>query len=175
MRGRRSRQTGEMLFGSTGWLFADLMLALVVMLVLAAGLALPKEPAHPKAKPTPTPTTPTPTPTHTRPPRLLPTPVKRDISVNADGLLRNDKHTVNALRKTVRHMLDKPLDGRRAGIVLTFGPGGGDITRGVQIAKHFNDEVLQPLGGGRFTDDTAYRSYFQGGGKLSFEIFVFDS
>ncbi|GAA4232495.1 hypothetical protein GCM10022254_32520 [Actinomadura meridiana] len=174
MRGLRSRQTGEMMFGSAGWLFADLMLALVVMLVLATGIALPDEPDHPRPKPTPTPT-PTPTLTPARPPRLLPTPVKRDVSVDADALLRNDKGAVDALRKRVRDMLDKPLGGRRAGIVLTFGPGSGDIARGVKIAKSFNEKVLGALGGGQFTRDTAYRSYFQGGDKVTFEIFVFES
>lgn len=176
MRGLRSHRGGEALFGSAGWLFADLMLALVMMLVLTALITAPDEPASRPASASPTITTTTPptTTTTTPPPRLLPEPVKLDAQVDADALLRNDSGAINALRANVQRLIAGPLGGRRAGIVLTFGPGtGGNIQRGVDVARRFN-EVLGSLGG-QFTG-SAFRSYFQTGDPnlVTFEIFVFD-
>lgn len=180
MRGLRSRRSGEVLFGSAGWLFADLMLALVMMLVLTAAVATPDEPEDEPPPPSPTTTTtttPPPTTTTTAPPpRLLPNPYEFNVRVDTDALLRNDRGTITALRNKVRSIVERRTGGRRAGIVLTFGSASSaNIQRGVDIASRFNDKVLRSLGG-QFAG-TAFRSYFQGGDdpdKITYEIFVFD-
>jgi hypothetical protein len=177
MRDRRSRRGGDVLFGSAGWLFADLMLAVVVMVLLAAVTTLHKPPvAHPPQhhltvlKKTPPVTTPT------APPELLPQPIELDVEVDSDALLSNDGAAIGAMLQGVRGALAGPLAGRRVGVVLTFGTApSGAIQRGVNVATQFNNLVLGAMGG-QFTG-AAYRAYFQGGGdlnKVSLEIFVFD-
>jgi hypothetical protein len=173
MRGLRSRRTGEVLFGSAGWLFADLMLALVVMLVLTAALATPDaRPDESKKSTTTTTTTPPPTTTaKPRQPRLLPTPVELNVPVNADAFLRNDGGEIRKLRDAVRDRAAR-LHGR-AGVVLIFGPGGTDPGRGVAIARKFTDKVLRVVRG-RFAG-AAFRAYYQPDlGKVSLVVFVFD-
>lgn len=178
MRGMRGRSS-DLLFGSAGWLFADLMLALVVMVFLAAATSARKEPTSqpPPSAVTTTTTTTTPvTTTSTRPPGLLPDPVKVDVYVDTEALLRNDRGAIDGMLQNVRGTLAGPLAGRRVGVVLTFGSASGaDIQRGIRVAGQFNDQVLRAYGD-QFAG-AAYRSYFQGGGdlsKITLEIFVFD-
>jgi hypothetical protein len=176
----RARRNGEVLFGSAGWLFADLMLALVLMLFLATVVSASNEPTEQAASTVTPTTTTTPPPTTTttkRPPRLVPDPVSRNVHMDTEALLRNDRGAIIAMRQRVRAMLTKPLGGRRAGIVLTFGSAPStDIQRGISVATHFNNQVLRALGG-QFAG-TTFRSYFQGGrdpSKISFDVFVYDS
>lgn len=180
MRSRKARRSGEVLFGSAGWLFADLMLALVMMLFLATAIsasnATPK-PALPT--PTPPPTTTTTPPVTTAPPqqpRLLPDPIPLDVTGDVEGLLRNDHAAIVDMRQKVRKKLAKRLASKRAAIVLTFGPApSGDIGRGVDAAAKFNKQVLLALGGPFAT--ATFRPYFQNDKKpntINFDVFVFD-
>jgi hypothetical protein len=175
---RTRRRGGDALFGSAGWLFADLMLAVVVMVALAVAITAPK-PAPPKPHPKPpvtTTTTPTPT-TPALPPGLAPAPIKLDVEVDANGLLNNDPNAINGMRQSVAQQVSGPLGGRRVGVVLTFGTSSsGAIQRGITVANTFNTQVLQALGG-QFTG-AAYEGYFQGGGdlnKITLQMFVFNN
>ncbi|WP_103339976.1 hypothetical protein [Amycolatopsis sp. CA-126428] len=167
-----------MLFGSAGWLFADLMLALVVMVFVATTVNARPSPPPPKPSVPPTPSrTTTPTPTTTAPPRgLAPQPLKLDINVNTDALLRNDRGGIDAMRSDMRAALGGPLAGRQVGVVLTFGTSPANkIQRGVTVAKQFNDQVLKAWGG-QFAE-AVYDGFFQGGddlNKISLEIFVYN-
>lgn len=181
MRSRKLRRSGEVLFGSAGWLFADLMLALVMMLFLATAIsasnATPKPELPIPTPPTTTTTTPPKTTAPPQPPRLLPVPLHIDVTGDVEGLRRNEHGAVVDFRQKVRKKLAKPLAGKRAAIVLTFGPGpSGGISRGVDLARKFNGRVLRALGG-KFTN-AAFRDYFQNDKKpntITFDIFVFDS
>lgn len=176
MRGKRGRR-GDALFGSAGWLFADLMLALVVMLFLVTVITTPskppaKPPVHP---PTTTTTTTTPPPTTTRPPGLLPDPVRLDVEVDTNGLMNNDPVAIAAIRQNVSQLVTGPLQGRQVGMVLTFGTASSsNIQHGIQVANAFDAQVLQALGG-QFAG-AAYQGFFQGGGdqsKITLQIFVY--
>jgi hypothetical protein len=181
MRSSRARGGGDVLFGSAGWLFADLMLALVVMLFLAAAISAPEEPASkPAASRTTTSTTTTTTPPVTTtpppPPGLLRDPVKLDLIVDTAALLRNDPGVIQAMRGEVGALLFGPLAGRRVGMVLTFGSAtSSDIQRGIEVARLFNLHVLQAYGG-QFAG-AVYRNFFTGGGdlrKIAIEVYVYD-
>ncbi len=181
MRIWRDKNGGDpSLFGSVGWLFADLMLALVVTAFLVTVL----EPGSPKAASPVPPTTsisvtPPPTTTTTTPPRerLSPEPIKIDVQVDERSLIGRDPAAVNGLLSGVRGQLTGPMAGRRAGLVLTFGTATtGDIQRGIRVATQFNDQVLR--GVSEQFRDTAFRAYFQGGAdlrKVSVEVFVFET
>lgn len=180
MRGTRRRLGSEGMFGSAGWLFADLMLALVMMSLLAAAIttrnAQPEPPPPPPPSPVDTTTTTSTTPPPAPPPGLLPDPVKLDVHVDTGGLLRNDPGAIGRTQQDMRGALAGPLAGRRVGVVLTFGTSpSGDIQRGVRVAGLFNDLVLR-TSGDQFAG-TGYRNFFQGGGdldKITLEIFVYD-
>jgi hypothetical protein len=179
-RPRRSSDSG--LFGGVGWLFADLMLALVVIAFLAS-VIVPEEPEPPSPLPpatttsTTVPTTTT-TTTSTPPPpeRLAREPIKADVFVDDRALLAGDPAAVSGMQAAVGGQLSGLLAGRRAGFVLTFGTSSSaDIQRGIRTAGQFNDLVLRNLGA-QFRD-TAYRNYFQNGpdrSKITLEIFVFE-
>lgn len=180
MRTVRPRGNGDTLFGSAGWLFADLMLALVMMAILAVTISqqrrsAPPPPPHKAAIATTTTTTP-PVTTTTAPPELLQIPVHVDLEVNPNDLASNDPGTLSGIQQYVHGQLAGPLQGRRVGFVLTFGTGStAQITQAINEATLFNKMVLQVYG-----DEFAgavYRSYFQGGGdvsKISLDLFVFD-
>lgn len=181
MRSTRARRSGEVLFGSAGWLFADLMLAVVAMLFLASVIsAPPKPPSRPTANTTtPTTTTTTTTPVTTTPappPALLPDPLKFDVFVDTEGLLRNDLGVLTTTQQQVYNIILGPLAGRRVGMVLTFGSATtANIQRGIRVAELFNQQVLGTYG--EFAG-SAYRNFFTNDGdltKITFEIFVFSS
>jgi hypothetical protein len=179
MRGVRSRGNGDALFGSAGWLFADLMLALVLMAILALTINQQKRSAPPPApyKPTITTTTTTtpPVTTTTAPPELLQTPVHVDLEVSPNDLASNNPGTISGIQQYVHDQLAGPLAGRRVGFVLTFGTGStGQITQAINEAILFNNVVLQAYGD-QFAG-AVYRSYFQGGTDMrviSVDLFVF--
>lgn len=154
MRGIRARNSSDVLFGNAGWLFADLMLALVLMVLLAVATSAQKKPtSQPPPNPVTTTTTTTTTtpPVTTTPPRplgLLPVPVTLDVYVDTEGLLRNDRGVIDAMRGQVGGALAGPLAGQRVGMALTFGSGPiAGINRATTVARYFNEQVLQVLGG----------------------------
>jgi hypothetical protein len=114
----RSRgDTGHTLFGSIGWLFADLMLALALAFLLATviGTKTPAAAPKPHAKVSPTPT---PTPTTQPGPALD----LHDVPVT----LSIDPFNVSASAIAQRLLSDPTLKGRRAGLVILFGGGSLD-------------------------------------------------
>ncbi|GAA2786101.1 hypothetical protein [Saccharopolyspora taberi] len=173
---RNSEDRGNSLPGSTGWLFADLMLALVVVIVMVAAVqAAPPEPPPPRPLPKPAPPTTT-TNTPPPPPRLAREPVKFDVFLDYNALFANDPVAVGAARAAVQAEMWR-LGGRRAGLALSFGAASNlAIGRGTAAASRFNEVVLQSMGP-QF-QDCSYRGYFQGSKgqeMISVEIFVFES
>ncbi|MEO6087694.1 MAG: hypothetical protein ABIQ18_31745 [Umezawaea sp.] len=180
-RRRAERDPGNAVFGSIGWLFADLMLALALAFIVAV-TAAPPLPPDAQAKPVPTTTTPpsttTTTPTQPTGPALELGPVKLELPIDAAALLDGDAGTAQVLRDRVR--ADPRLAGRRAGLVMTFGGTGGssqgaNVTRGLEIAAKVNG-VLGELGAQGFVfDSTVYRSFISLGSPdaLSMDVYLF--
>ncbi|MEV6493185.1 hypothetical protein AB0M20_31875 [Actinoplanes sp. NPDC051633] len=142
---RRRRQTeqdpGNAVFGSIGWLFADLMFALAMAFLVATTVGQPPREDPPTPPPTTTPPTPSPTPS--REPILELKPVEIVVRVNWVGLLAGDAKAEADLAAAVQTSVR--LQGRHAGLVLTFGGAQGDEGRGIAVAKRAND-VLRGLG-----------------------------
>ncbi len=142
-------------FGATGWLFADLLLALTILFLVAnTFVQIPPPPpvcGLPPATPipgciTPTPTaTPTPTPTPVPPPLNL-QPIIVSVTVNHQLLLSGDTGELNRLRT---YMETYPgLPGRSAGLVLDFAgaPQDSDNNTALAVAQAFDRQVLEYLG-----------------------------
>jgi hypothetical protein len=166
MTGRRritGRDPGNLVFGTIGWLFADLMFALAMAFLVATTVGQPAP-----AKPRPSPTrTPTPSPQR----GLESRPVSITTKVDWQGLLSGDSSAKAALKRKVR--AKKALDGRQAGLVLSF---GGGLDRGTEIAQKA-DAVLKELGDQGFVfQGTVYRPYISFGSspnKLTLDIYLF--
>jgi hypothetical protein len=121
---RRSAAASSSVFGGTGWLFADLMLALVMAFLVANTVGRPPDPP-----PVETPEPPAPVPA----PVLDLEPVTVRLVVDAAGLHRGDPAAVEAVRAQLRG--DPRLASRRAGLVLSFGGAKDDNhARAIQAA-----------------------------------------
>jgi hypothetical protein len=170
--GRARRQFAPHL---AGWLFADLLL----LLFLVALVSVPPSAATPAAEPT---TTPMPSPSSTPGPPKLPVLDLESVNfkvsgLNADGLLREDPSSVDALVEKFRDQLTaKGAQSRRAGLVLTFGAAPTyDYRSG--IGYKIADELIKliksrlPLFAG-----IASRSLWTTGtvGDVELEVFFFD-
>ncbi|MEV4892690.1 hypothetical protein AB0K48_25250 [Nonomuraea sp. NPDC055795] len=128
------------MFGTIGWLFADLMVALAMAFLVATTVGMP---APPKPSPTPTPLD-VPTPSRTPEPGLEQRPVEVTMKVDWAGLLAGDGKAEAGIRQKVRAV--EKLHGRRAGLVLAFGGAGDtDPGRALTIARKAN-AVLKDLG-----------------------------
>ncbi|MFD9942435.1 hypothetical protein ACFWYW_34350 [Nonomuraea sp. NPDC059023] len=126
------------MFGTIGWLFADLMVALAMAFLVATTVGVPEPPEPP---PTPTPA---PTPSRTPEPGLEQRPVEVTMKVDWAGLLAGDEKAEAGIRRKVREV--EKLHGRRAGLVLAFGGAGDtDPGRALNIARKAN-AVLKDLG-----------------------------
>jgi hypothetical protein len=131
-RAARASYSGNVIFGGTGWLFADLMLALAMLFIAAtsAGTA-PSSQAPPPTKPTPSPPV-TRGPQVTASPTMAPkrpldlTPVTVTLNIDPNAVLNGDHGQADAIRKAV--LTDHRLAGRQAGLVILF--GGGDVDSG---------------------------------------------
>lgn len=137
------------IFSLAGWLFADLMLALMVIALGTAGtgdeLSLTPSPgARPEAAaPSPTsvvPATVTSPVAPARPLGLDPVRVERGILVPEDALLRQDPAAVRTVRGQVEAAFSTDeLRDRNAGLVLTFGRAPvSDPDRGVRLSSAVN-------------------------------------
>ncbi|GIJ27004.1 hypothetical protein Vqi01_21660 [Micromonospora qiuiae] len=151
------RDQGNLVFGTIGWLFADLMFALAMIYLVATtmGAPLPAEP-EPAASASPSPSasaSPTPEPVL----ELKPVSI-RLTSVDWQGLLANDPRAIRTLQNKVRK--HPGLQGRRAGLVLTFGGASNDNTdRAMRIARRAN-AALKKLGDeGIIFRGTVYRPF----------------
>lgn len=135
-----------------GWLFADLLLALAVLFLIAntTGVA-----AKPKPPPTPTPIVtraPTPTPT---PSGLLLDPQRVRLTLttnNPAGLSQGDPQAMQDLATEIRAQMTRlGLQRRQAGLAIAYGgaPDPSGIHRAQQIAATVYT-VLANLGHQRF-------------------------
>lgn len=130
----------------SGWLFADLLLALVVIFLAANTLGI-------KLQPTPTPTpgvTPTPTlslPTPTPTPQRLDFKYHRISLQNVDynGLLANSQSAINTVEQMIRSQ--PSLQGQSVGLAIVYGgaPTDNDISQAYAIADKVRG-ILQTLG-----------------------------
>lgn len=172
MRSRRRNRASALIFGATGWLFADLLLALAMAFLVAdsAGQLPP---------PPPTPTmavvAPTPTPVPTPPPLVL-HPITLTLNVDPNGLLSTPPDPNAIAQAQARIKADPRLKGKRAGLVLTFGGATTDNpSQGITDAQAFDQEVLTPLGtSGYVFVNTVYREFFTlNGDTTSFQVDVY--
>ena len=124
-------------FGSAGWLFADMLLALS-MLFLAANTVGIKPP------PIPLPT-PKVTPTPKTPPHLEQSYHRFTIIIDPNGLLSGNQNASNDVVRQVK--AQHFLQGRTAGLIIVYGgaPGDAQIGRAQEIASKVYD-ILQNLG-----------------------------
>jgi hypothetical protein len=150
------------LFGSAGWLFADLMLALTMAFLVAntvvhAPPPVPKPAPKPATSPTPRPS---PSPTRQPEPALDLGYVTVELRVDSQGLLNNDPNAMASVRRQIRGQ--SKLRGRHAGLVLAFDGDNGDPgidSTSLKIAGKVN-EVLASMGSqGYVFRNTAYRSF----------------
>lgn len=173
-RGRRrgsDRDPGNVMFGTIGWLFADLMLALALAFIVATTVLQPLPPGEPvpgEDRPTPT--------TAPREPVLSLEAVTLTIPIDVQGLLADDEVAIEGLRQQV--LSNTNLTDRDAGIVLTF--GGTDKFRdrplGQRISKRVN-AVLMGLGADGFVFDkvVVFKDYLGDGpqNEVIIEIYLF--
>src|SRR5438876_12431253 len=97
-----------------GWLFADLLLGLFMVFLVANTVA---------TRPPPSPLPPTQTvnhmtPTPTRLPRLELTYYQFSLNVNPDGLLNDEQGAINAVIRQIKEQ--SFLKGRRVGLVIIY-------------------------------------------------------
>lgn len=114
-----------------GWLFADLLLAFAVVM-LGTEATLPAHGAAPRRTASPSPT-PTPTPTRLGLERHW---VAVKLTVSPDAAAARRPAAVKAIRRALEKHSE--LDGRRAGMVITFGAKNGDAAQGEEFAADIN-------------------------------------
>ncbi|MEU8055222.1 hypothetical protein [Microbispora bryophytorum] len=129
----RTRQGSGSSLLLAGWLFADLLLALTIIMLGAQ--APPPAPAVPLASegtgsPLPSPS---PSPCATRAPGVAAKPTKVSFRVNPAA---SDEELLAEVKRELRKH-KKRLAGRHAGMVLTFGANGG-TGDGVRLATRVN-------------------------------------
>ena len=159
-------------FGAAGWLFADLLLALAMIFLVANSRADIKPLPTPVVSPTVTPS-PTPLP---KPPVLDLHYITVTIQVDYGALNSGDTATVAKVEHQIR--TDSRLRGRRAGLVLTFGGSqNGSNATALQAAKDMDKQVLQDLGGQNYVfNGTVYREFFatdKPAGTIELDVYVF--
>ncbi|MBB5830034.1 hypothetical protein [Micromonospora carbonacea] len=159
------------MFGTIGWLFADLMFALAMSFLVATTVGQPPPPPEPAASPS---ASPTPSPTPEAVLELEPVSIKLS-TVDWRGLLANQPRAVRGLQARVRS--HPGLSGRRAGLVLTFGgAAGGNTGRGMAIARQVN-QALAGLGTQGFVFRGAvYRPFISLAspqGTLTIDVYLF--
>lgn len=169
---RRVREDLKKTFiGSVGWLFADLLLVLAMLFLIANTISQPKLPvAHaekPKAKPTVT----------VAPPRLEQAYHRFSITIDPNRLLNKDVNERNAVIQQVR--AQKFLHNRNAGLVIVYGgaPTTADIGTATNIANTVY-AILKDLGkhDATFARVSTYDPLYVLGGSLqmvNLDIFLF--
>jgi hypothetical protein len=120
-----------------GWLFADVLVALMVVFLAA----IPGAPPKPVSVPRPT-AAPTPTATPSPPPTISQQKVVIDLTTSTPAL-QSDAGERDRVRHTIGEQLqNQGMAGRRAGIVLTFGTDR-TTSSGNTLAQTVNDLVLR--------------------------------
>src|SRR5690349_3921509 len=119
---------------STGWLFADLLLALAMIFLLANTVNTKPPPSPPGRVKDHV------TPTATPLPQLELVPYKIVLKVDDNALLQGSSNATNDVKGQVRRLLAS-FKGRRAGFVLAYGgaPTDGDIQHAFDVANKVMD------------------------------------
>ncbi|MFD0205901.1 MULTISPECIES: hypothetical protein [Saccharothrix] len=162
---KRRAESGSNLVGVVGWIFADSLLVLVVIfLATQTGGAV--------STPTTSTKTTTTTTTSTPPPGVDSAFIC--FRVTADPTLltgraspERDAHLKAVEDQVVARLSQPDLNGRRAGVVLSFGVAD-QPTSGADRAKAFNAEILPRLGAFSHRDDgglVASRAFWGGNPK----------
>ena len=168
---RRGLRAGSDPLGLVGWVFADLLLGLMLVFLGTQ----PGDPSAGAPPPTTTSTTLPPTTTTTMaPPPTVPVGVDRqylcvriptvpDVLLGAPGPGR-DRHA-DALAVALHNELVRmQASARRAGIVLSFGTGSNP-SDGKAIAQAFNDLVLPRVPA--VFENSAARAFWDGGPRAN--------
>jgi hypothetical protein len=161
------RSRGSQLTGLVGWIFADTLLVLVVIfLATQTGGAVQKPPEPSSSAPTTT--------TTTKPPTRGVDSGFVCFRVSTDPALltgspspQRDAHLKAVEQQVVDRLTQPDLNGRRAGVVLTFGVAEQPLA-GADRAKVFNAEILPRLGSFAKRDDggaVANRAFWGGNPK----------
>lgn len=168
------------LIAPVGWLFADLLLALAMLFLVANTFDVP-------AKPTPTPrvqVTKLPTPT-AKPVKPTPTPipslntasVEFTLTFDYQGLLNNSPSVINDLKQQIRSQ--SKLKGGRAGFVIMYGGGYPNQSALADQVVTMVQGVFMQLGTEGFVFiKTAYHSplgdFADGLGTVNVEIYLYN-
>jgi hypothetical protein len=129
----------------SGWLFADMLLALFVIFLSANTVGI-----TPQTIPTPVPTIiPTPTPTPQPSPRLELNKHRLQLAINPNGLLSDSPGAQQTLEQEVRAQTF--LQGRTVGLAIAYGNAAdpSQIRMAQELARKVI-HVLQILGGQNF-------------------------
>ena len=158
--------------GSAGWLFADLLLALAMLFLIANTVSQPRPPSvvHAKGKPTATPKV-------VSPPRLEQGYHRFTITIDPNALLNNDPNEQNHVTQQVK--AQGFLRRRSAGLVIVYGgaPTTSDISTATSIANDVY-RILLSLGkhDATFLRLSKYDPLYLLGGDptiVSLDIFLF--
>lgn len=124
-----------------GWLFADLLLALAVILLGTMAAPPTASESQPRSTPSATPTpTPSPSPTTSTPVGIDPNPFVVEIEVNTAALLARQPAERARVGREIRE-LTQPSNGRRAGLVLLWGYNP-NLSTGIQLAERTKPIML---------------------------------
>lgn len=169
----RHSTSGHFLFGGTGWLFADLLLALALAFLLATTVgSAPKPP--PLHRPTPSPS-PSPSGSHPKqPPPLELDPVSITFTIaDPAGLVTGSSTAVAAVRSTILQKIGG-IKGRSAGIVLLY---GSDQSSNYEAVDEAVENILKGLSGvgPLFHQQTRYRSFLnlRSPDQFSMDVYLF--
>jgi hypothetical protein len=153
--------SGSSLFGGTGWLFADLLLALALTFLVATTVVTQPPPTHPRPHvsqtPTPTPT-PTPKPTGSTEPALDLAYVTVNLTINPGAV------SAAAVRQAI--LANPRLAGRQAGLVILFAGGDSSSPQWEQLDSQVWG-ILKSMGDATSLFNVAVSRQFWGGGPLT--------
>jgi hypothetical protein len=161
------------LFGGTGWLFADLLLALALAFLLATTVSItpPPKPPHPVVHPTPRPGS---HPKQPPPLELDPVHITFNISDPA-GLAAGSTSAVAAVRATILRKT-RGIKTRSAGIVLLFGGNGSQYPTWDQVDQGV-ENVLKRISatGSLFHQQTRYKHFLNivSPSQFSMDVYLF--
>lgn len=151
---QRGVSVGHSFFGGTGWLFADLMVALAMVFLVATtvGFAKPTPPPAPHPVPTKSPV-----PKRPEPALDLNYVTITINNLDYNGLLNDSSSAITLVRHAV---LGNPqVRSRRAGLVLLFGGDNPQNDLAISLDKKIS-QILTSLGGQGYVFQVAvYRDF----------------
>jgi hypothetical protein len=168
------RRSDKSFMISPGWLFADLLLALAVLFLVANTLAIKPPPPVPRTIKKPAVKL---TPTATPLPRLELNFHEFTIHVDPNGLLNNNRGAIASVEQQVR--AQSVLNGRSVGLVIVYGGATtvSQISTAQTIARKIYS-ILQGLGkaGFAFTRASYYNPLYNLGDSandVTVDVYLF--